>query len=349
MRMPQLFQRAPGLAAVVPWLPLATLPTPIQRIQVAAAAGARELLVKRDDLTGTVYGGNKVRKLEFLLADAQRQGARRLITAGAFGSHHALATTIYGRRLGFEVSCVLFPQRLTPHVRDILLMIAGNGAELRYTRRLEGVPFGLLRARWAHRREPCCVVPPGGSSPLGTLGYVEAALELDAQIRAGECDVPSAIHVAAGTLGTAAGIALGLALAGRSIPLVATRITAPIVTNERVLEKLVRGALALMARAGIDLPDVPTVLANVRLDHQQVGAGYGRETAAGRAATETFAHAGLQLDATYTAKAAAGVLASPAGGPPLLFWHTLSRSEPIVERPFDSATLPAPFARAVAG
>jgi D-cysteine desulfhydrase len=349
MRTPHLFERFPALAATVPWLPLATLPTPVQTVAVAAGSRTRTLLVKRDDLSGEVYGGNKVRKLEFLLADAQRQGARRLITAGAYGSHHALATAIYGRRLGCDVSCVLFPQSLTPHVRDILRMIAAAGAELRFTRRLEGVPFALLRARWAHRRERACLIPPGGSNALGTLGYVEAGLELDAQLRAGECDVPSAIHVAAGTLGTAAGLALGLVLAGRAIPIVATRITAPIVTNERVLEKLVHGALALLAPAGATLPQATRVMAAVHLDHEHVGAGYGRETPAGRAATEVFAAADLRLDATYTAKAAAALLDRAGPGDRPLFWHTLSAAEPLAAAAgLALETLPPPFARALA-
>jgi 1-aminocyclopropane-1-carboxylate deaminase/D-cysteine desulfhydrase-like pyridoxal-dependent ACC family enzyme len=347
----RLFERFPALRSTLPREPLATLPTPITPVSLDVAGRNVPLLIKRDDLTGEPYGGNKIRKLEFLLADARRQGARRLITAGAFGSHHALATTIYGRRLGFDVSCVLFPQHRTPHVRDILRMIAAHGAELRFTRRLEGVPFALLRARWAHRHERACVVPPGGSSPLGTLGYVEAGLELDAQMRAGECDVPSAIYVAAGTLGTAAGLAIGLAIAGRAIPVFATRITAAIVTNTRVLEKLVRGTLALLEGAGAAVPDAATVLAPVRIEHGQVGAGYGRETEAGRAAHDAFAAAGLRLDPTYTAKAAAALLAAPTarGGGRPLFWLTLSRHEPRdVAAAFDVRGIPEPFAAALA-
>jgi D-cysteine desulfhydrase len=159
-----------------------------------------------------------------------------------------------------------------------------------------------------------------------------------------------AIYIAAGTLGTAAGLAVGLALAGRRIPVVAVRITAPLVTNERVLEKLVRGTLRLLEPAGRALPDAHAALAAVRIDHAQVGAGYGRETEAGETATRAFAAAGLRLDATYTAKAAAALLADEAGvSGPVLFWHTLSSREPLAEAAgLDPASLPAPFARALA-
>src|SRR5699024_8754609 len=150
-----------------------------------------------------------------------------------------------------------------PHVRDILGMIAAHGAELRFTRRLEGVPFALQRARWAHRRERACIIPPGGSSEVGTLGYVSAALELDAQIESGEGPEPSVLHVPAGTLGTVAGIALGLRLAGRRVPIQATRITSPLVTNQRALRRLLAGVAALLEDAGAQPPPVTEVQALV--------------------------------------------------------------------------------------
>ena len=310
----------------------------------------REILVKRDDLTARPYGGNKVRKLEFLLAEALAAGHGRVVTAGAFGSHHALATTVYGRRSGLAVTCVLFPQPLTAHVREVLGAIAAHGAELRFTRRMEGVPFALRRARWWRRAEGACIIPPGGSSPVGALGYVEAGLELDAQIRSGECSEPGCIYVAAGTLGTVAGLALGLRLAGRRIPVQAVRITSALVTNWRALRSLVRGTLGLLRPAPPLLPSVEEVLELVELRHDQVGAGYGRETAASNAAAAAFAAAGLTLDATYTAKAAAAVLADPRGPRPPLFWHTLSafRPEPLEAHPNPGA-LPEPFRTILAG
>jgi D-cysteine desulfhydrase len=304
----------------------------------------RPVLVKRDDQTALPYGGNKVRKLEFLLAAAQSAESRRVVTAGAFGSHHALATTIYGTLAGLRVSCVLFPQPLTDHVRAVLEAIAAHGAELRFTRRLEGVPFGLQRARWAHRSERACIVPPGGSNPVGALGYVEAGLELAGQLEAGSCPVPSGIYVAAGSLGTVAGLAIGLELAGRALPVHAVRITSPLVANLRALRALVRGTLELLRPGGGELPGCDQVLASITLRHDQIGDGYGRETAAANAATAAFAAVGLRLDGTYTAKAAAALLTDQPAERPPLFWNTLSPHEPRWQGPpLDVATLPEPF------
>jgi D-cysteine desulfhydrase len=338
-----LFRRAPSLAGQVPRLALGIYPSPLEQVEVAG----RPLLVKRDDVCAEGYAGNKVRKLEFLLAEARARGARRVITADATGSHHALATAFHARRLGLSASLILFPQRLTPHVRDVLLMQAGTGAELRWVRRMEAVPLALWWAGRVHRRDAACIIPPGGSNPLGALGYVNAGLELAEQLSAGGYPRPGRIHIAAGTLGTVAGLAVGLALAGLPVPIAASRITSSIVTNERVLQRLVAGVLHLLDAAGAAVPDPGSALRLVELRHDRIGTGYGHATEDGEAALQRFAEAGLRLDTTYTAKAAAGLLGddSPAQGPPL-FWHTLSAPEPEdLVRAGQASTLPAPFAR----
>ena len=343
-----LFARAPHLAAAIPHMSLGAYPSPVEFVTLDDNGRDVPILVKRDDVAAEGYGGNKVRKLEFILADARARGATRLITAGATGSHHAFATAWHGRRAGFEASLVLFPQGRTPHVSEMLLLDAAAGAELVWASRIETVPYGLWRARYARRHEAVYMVPPGGSSEIGTFGYINGALELAAQVASGGVPRPSAIHVPAGTLGTVAGMGIGLALAGLDIPIVATRITARVLTNERTLASLVRSTLARLRGAGAeDLPDAAAALALIELRHDQIGAGYGKATEAGAHAERVFAAAGLRLDATYTAKAAASLLADAAraghaaagassgphnrAAPPglPLFWHTLSAHEPV--------------------
>ena len=325
-----LLERFPHLARAVPRIPLATLPTPVERIP----ADGVEAYVKRDDLTGTLYGGNKVRKLEFLLAAARAADAERLITVGAIGSHHALATTVYGVREGFRVSVVLLPQAPTDHVRGVLDAMHAHGAEVRLVRNAAAVPAGVFGARLSHRRERLYEIPAGGSDAIGTLGYVNAGLELAAQCERGECPVPAAVHVAGGTLGTAVGLALGFSIAGLPTRVVAHRITSRAITNRRRVRRLVRDTRSLLAAGGTGptgLPDPGETIRRVSIDHAHIGRGYGFGTTSGVAATDWFAaRAGLGLDATYTAKAAGGFLAALGSAPegPLLYWHTLSGAEP---------------------
>jgi 1-aminocyclopropane-1-carboxylate deaminase/D-cysteine desulfhydrase-like pyridoxal-dependent ACC family enzyme len=315
----------------VPRVSLGTFPTPVERLPVHGVG--QDVWVKRDDLSGEAYGGNKVRKLEFILADARERGAGRLITAGALGSHHALATTVYGRQLGFPVTLVLSPQSPTEHVRRVLLTDHGLGADLRLVRRMELIPWGLFRERVRHWRERPYVVPPGGSNALGTLGYVHAALELLDQIEADELPLPRAVHVACGTMGTVAGLALGFALRGARIRVEAVRVVSTLVTNEGVLRRLLRAATSLLEAGGVRAPPVNDALALVRLHHDQIGEGYGRSTEAGVRAAERLSDAYFSLDPTYTAKAAAGLLAALERGDegPHLYWHTLSHGIPAVD------------------
>jgi 1-aminocyclopropane-1-carboxylate deaminase/D-cysteine desulfhydrase-like pyridoxal-dependent ACC family enzyme len=328
MKRPLLFERYPQLASI-PWVSLAQVPTPVESVQFGSGV---PIWVKRDDLTSPIYGGNKVRKLEFLLARARQLGARRLITAGAVGSHHALATAVFGRELEFDSTLVLFPQPLTDHVRQVLLTDAALGAELRFVPRMTMVPTAIVGARFAHWRERTLVIPPGGSDTTGTLGYLNAALELGQQIEQGQLPAPERIVVAAGTLGTAAGIAIGLTLLDLSTEITATRITSKLVSNERALERLIHKTCDVLDQHGVRV-SATRALEKVHMTHDRVGRGYGQPTEAARDACEAFARAGLQLDMTYTAKAAADLLALHSAHPHerLLFWHTLSATMPSVE------------------
>lgn len=332
----------PQLRNRLPWIPLAHVPTPVERL---ALPGVDEVWIKRDDLSGSPYGGNKVRKLEFLLGAAKARGARRLITVGAAGSHHALATTIYGRLLGFDVTLVLFPQPVTPHVRDILFLDHAYGAEMRFTRRMETVPAALFATTLRHRNQGAYVIPAGGSDAIGTIGYVDAALEFAEQVARGEAPEPEAVMVAAGTLGTAAGLALGFAIAGLKTRVQAIRITSRIVTNERAIARLTRGAEVVLNRAGAQIHVAEAAKQCVEIVHGHIGEGYGRETAEGARATASFERIGLNLDSTYTAKAAAALMKSPRTTKgPVLFWQTLSAVEPVEALARVSLNdLPAPF------
>ncbi|MGQ0561987.1 MAG: 1-aminocyclopropane-1-carboxylate deaminase/D-cysteine desulfhydrase [Gemmatimonadota bacterium] len=345
MREPALFRKFPAIASRLPWVALARTPTPVEPLPLPHPLPQTDCWIKRDDLSGEPYGGNKVRKLEFLLGAARARGARRLITVGAAGSHHALATAIYGHASGFDVTLVLFPQPLTSHVREVLLLDQGCGAELRFTRRMELIPAALFATTLRYWNQRAFVIPAGGSDALGTLGYVNAALELAEQTEQGAAPEPATVVVAAGTLGTAAGLALGFAIAGLKTRIKAVRITARMVTNERALARLVHGAQAQLRRAGVELDVANDALARVELLHDYIGGGYGLETADGAQATAHFAERGIELDPTYTAKAAAALIARAAALPkPALFWQTLSSATPLERlRAGRVDELPKPF------
>jgi 1-aminocyclopropane-1-carboxylate deaminase/D-cysteine desulfhydrase-like pyridoxal-dependent ACC family enzyme len=330
-----LFHAFPFVQRRLPWMPLGDFPTPVEWLP------ALDVWVKRDDRSGALYGGNKVRRLEFLLADATRRRARRILTLSAFGSHHLLATTLYGRREGFEVCGLVCPQPSTADARDTLLLSAGAGACLHRVRNLAAVPLTVLGAMRQHRGNRRVFLPPGGSSPLGALGYAAAALELAEQVRAGALPLPDAIFVPLGSGGTAAGLAVGMRLARlESTRLVAVRVFDRLFANAHRLARLADRAAALLRAAGG--PDAGRFRAgDFQVVHDQFGRGYGRATEAAQAALRAAADCGLRLEATYTAKALAAVLHRSRRGERVLFWNTFS-SVPLEGRPRAAiATLPA--------
>jgi D-cysteine desulfhydrase len=283
--------------------------------------------VKRDDLDAVEYGGNKVRALEFLLGDV-REGDT-VLTLGGEGSTHVLATAAHARRLGAGVVAVRWPHEMTPLAHRV-----ARRAEELATRIVHAgsVPEALMRVallRWragrARRRGAprTHYVPIGGSTPLGVLGHVESGLEIAAQVAAGLLPAPARIVVPLGSGGTAAGIALGVAIAGLDTTVVGARVGPRLAATRGRTMRLAAAAARLIERsAGVVV--APPRLGRVTVDHGVYGGAYGRPLAAGAEATTLLREScGLSLDATYSAKAAAAALriARSTEGP-TLFWLT---------------------------
>src|SRR5512138_221811 len=292
-----------------PRVPLARLPTPLEPSPRLGAALGIELLYKRDDLTGLELSGNKARKLEFLVADAERQGADTLVTCGGAQSNHCRATAFAAAKRGLRCVALLRvpdPSR-PPALEANSLLDRLAGAELRwishegYRGRAEAMAELAAELRAAGRKP--YVIPEGGSSALGSLGYVLAVRELREQLpdawRAG----PVTLAYAAGSGGTGAGIELGV----RALGWTDARVLGFAVCNDA---RYFREAIAaICADAHRRWPALPAVGADeVRIDDGFVGPGYAQATAEGleiirRAARED----GVLLDPVYTGKAMLGV------------------------------------------
>ncbi len=304
---------------------------------------AGELWIKNDGLTSTLYGGNKARKLEVILDHAQAQAARRIVTVGAAGSHHALATAVFARARGLRAAAILCPQPATQHAQQTLLDAVAVGLEVHPARSLAALPLKLARI-W---RPGDYLVPPGGSNALGIQGYVRAARELRSQILEGELPEPDVIVVAVGSGGTAAGLLAGARREGLRSQILGVRVGGyPPLTRPLILGLAARALLALGHSS--KLRDLSRQL---ELEHGYEGRGYGWPSPEAELALGVGAGLGFRLDLTYTAKAFAKALElvgfpglsnrpqapSPAPrvrpsatGRPLrvLYWHTLAAARP---------------------
>lgn len=349
--LPPLFKKFERLGDAVSFRAVGTFPTPVHRLTgLCAATGNGSLFIKHDDVSGPLYGGNKVRKLEFLLADALRHGAVRVITSGAAGSNHALATALYAQQAGLQTTLILFDQPASRAVCNNLLMDLQAGAEMIFEERYERYET-ILRELQDHYlrtegRTPY-VIPAGGSSPVGVLGYVNAAFELRGQIENGLLPEPEAIYVPMGTMGTVAGLALGLRAAGMKSRVHAVRVISAAVANRKKCGELIIETSRLLSQGGAMVTDADK---SVIFEEGYFEPGYGhaspRVTDAVRTGQE---HDGLELDITYSGKAFAAFLSAARikkGTGPLLFWDTKnSRPFPHNALTRDYRELPTAFHR----
>jgi len=325
--LPPLIARYPELATHLHPRRLATLPTPISHAaELGAAIGVPRLYVKHDDRTAAPYGGGKVRKLELYLGEALHQGSGAVVTSGAVGSHHAVATAVYARELGLGCTLLLMHGIRSRATCAALLAEHRLGATLE----LCGGPGGVASAtqRLLAREPAPYVIPVGGTSPLGDLAHVGAALELAAQVEAAELPAPDAIVVALGTMGTAVGLTLGLELTPLATTVVAVRVSNVPTSTEARFRAELAATRAWLTDCGVELP--PSRRDRFRIEGRYLGAGYGQPTSAGERARRIAADHGLRLDATYTAKAFAAIIdgAATLGRGTVLFWNTHSAVDP---------------------
>jgi D-cysteine desulfhydrase len=323
-----LFQRFPGLATSIPWTPLGIFPTPVERMAEPAGPGAATLWVKRDDAASPLYGGNKVRKLEHLLAEARLAGKDTLITLGAIGSNHGLATAIHGSALGFEVDLALYDQPVTPFVRRNLAGFVASGARVHEAGSVPGALFtaSVLHARHTRSGRAPYFVMVGGSSRLGCIGYVVAALELADQIAAGAIPEPDRLFVPLGTCGTVAGLVVGLKLAGLRTRVSAVRVVEPFPASAATVRYLAQDLADTLHAADPQVPHLRIGEDDFDVVTDHFGGGYGYPTAQGEAAIR-WAAPQLALETTYSGKALAACLDFCRGsreGGNVLFWNTFS-------------------------
>lgn len=313
--------------------------------------------MKRDDLAGEVYGGNKVRKLETLFGEVRQARWKGILTFGYLGSNHIVATAIYGRKIGAPVTCLLLPCPPDSTVRRNLLLSHHYGATLVHCKtdtflkyKSSVIQEQSLIFRRAHGSSPR-IIPFGGTSQLGTAGFVNAALELKQQVRAGQIPEPDFLYVPLASMGTAAGLVLGLKVAGLSTRVVAIRVVDVKFDMERALLECVRETNIMLHDIDPSFPIVDLSKLNFELRHEFCGEAYGLMTVEGLAAMGLLADLeAIELEGTYTGKTFAALLHDIRTGKlrdrTILFWHTANSKDmsPLVSD-LDYRALPPDFHR----
>lgn len=308
----------------LPKLHFACLPTPIEALpRLSAILGGPQILVKRDDLTGLAFGGNKTRKLEYLLADAQANGARTLITAGAVQSNHCRQTAAAAARFGFECILILSGDKPTAITGNLMLdqMV---GAQIIWTTRSERdkVLRSTYERAWQQGLGPY-LIPYGGSNIFGAAAYAYAMQELAEQaasLPAGR--EPDWIVFPSSSGGTQAGMAVGARLMGMRSRVLGISVDEP---ADELKDRV--AALAEETSAFMEEPELFTS-EEILVCADYLGGGYGVMGEPEIEAINLFARAeGLLVDPVYTGRAAAGLVDLIRKGffkqnETVLFWHT---------------------------
>ncbi|MBD2681313.1 MULTISPECIES: 1-aminocyclopropane-1-carboxylate deaminase/D-cysteine desulfhydrase [Nostoc] len=326
-----LFKAYPQLKTKLPYVKLAELPTPVHKLNnLEKTLNAEQLYIKRDDISGLIYGGNKIRKLEFLLGDVLNQQSKRVLTFGFAGSNHALATTIYARSLGIRTTSMLMPQVNAHYVRRNLLTSYHYGADIHQHQTeltlLIHTAYQLVCYTLKEGRIPY-IIAPGGSSPLGAIAYVNAAFELKEQILQGDIPEPDLIYLPLGTMGTAVGLLLGLKAVGLKTKVIGIRVVEAQFVNEKKIVRLFNRTNALLHSLDSNFPILKITENDLYIRDEFFGKGYGCFTESGmKAIAQINDDENISLDGTYTGKALAALIhdidQKDIKHQAILFWNT---------------------------
>ncbi|MGW1894743.1 1-aminocyclopropane-1-carboxylate deaminase/D-cysteine desulfhydrase [Streptomyces sp. NPDC002004] len=326
--MPLLHRKWPELVDSLRHLRLGDGPTPLRRLETLGLPA--QVWCKDDSVFGAGgWGGNKVRKLEWILPEAQRRRAGTILTAGGLGTNWGLAAALYAREFGISTAIALIDQPINDDVKRQLQRLHQSGATLHFThtKRRTVVMAPWLVWRHTHSGRRPYVLPPGGSDPIGTLGYVEAACELAEQVRQNDLPEPTHLVTAVGSGGTAAGLALGLKIAGLQTKLVGIVVNDTLRLDAQAIVALGKKSERLLRRRGAPLPPGELDPADVLVLRGWMGRGYGHTTEEAEAARVLAGtQEDLRLDPTYTAKAFAALLQMGSdrrfGKGPVVFLNT---------------------------
>jgi len=335
-----MFKNFPLLAEKIAYVSLSDLPTTVMRMsQLGTELGCTSLYIKRDDLSGKIledghrlFGGNKIRKLEFLLGDALAQNAQSVLTFGPIGSNHITATAACAQYLGLKSYSMLWASQPNSHVvRRNLALMDYYGTEIHYCP--DSFKYSLA-ATYNYflenfSRQYLYMIPMGGSCTLGELGFVNAAFELKEQIEQGIIPEPDRLYLSACSYGTISGLLLGAKLAGLKTQIIGIAAAPEKVQGKgkKTIVELFRETNTFLHNLDASIPLFDFTENGINLLFDYAGERYGLLTEqASDAIALMRTKESINLDATYTGKAMAGMIddikknAKP--DEVILFWNT---------------------------
>ena len=330
-----LYRAYPALQEKVPYIPLGGQPTPVHRLErLGEEIGSSSLYIKRDDLTGAIYGGNKIRKFEFIIGKAKHDGVKAVITFGLGGTKHALCAAASAKEAGLK-SITMVHSGPSPYGAPAnLLMTYYCSSELHHHSNFNSMVMGGALQSLKHTLKTG--QPPrllrNRSCPVGAVAFINAVFELKEQVERGEMPEPDRIYVALGTMGTAVGLILGVKAAKLKSRVIPVRVTDESRANAYKVARLFRETNNLLHSRDSSFPEFELLETDIPINHDMFGESYLEFPSASTEAVELMQRTeGITLDSIYTGRALAALIADvrkeDAGDEVLLFWNTYSSRE----------------------
>jgi D-cysteine desulfhydrase len=362
-KKPTLFDVYPNLEGKVPWTPiLMGIPSNVDRLtelEDHLKLKGGEIYIKRDDKDHKIYGGNKLRKFEFIFGEALKKKKKGIITLGGIGTNHGAACAIVAKELDLKCELFLSLQPVTWHVQRSLLLFHYFGAKLHFTKSFE---LGVLKCIFYRLFHPkYYLMSIGGSplfgigTPLGSIGFINAIFELKNQIDEEILPEPDIIFVAAGSTGTSAGLTAGCKLLGLKTKVYPVNVSRDIVVNPKNLIRIANKSIKYLRKRDKSIPDVQVNKGDFNMIKGYLGSNYGVKTVKGQKAVDLVYELegkklGFKLETTYTGKAMAAMLdffeKEENKSKKVLFWNTYNSNDLdkyLRETKFDYEKLPKKF------
>ncbi len=360
---PTLFDVYPNLEGKVPWISILTgIPSNVDRLTELESylkLNDGEIYIKRDDKDHKIYGGNKLRKFEFIFGEALKKKKKGIITLGGIGTNHGAACAIISKELDLKCELFLSLQPISWHVQRSLLLFHYFGAKLHFTKMFE---LGVLKSLLFRMIHPKYYLMSIGGSPLfgigtslGTIGFINAIFELKNQISEGILPEPDVIFVAAGSSGTASGLTAGCKLLGLKTKVYPVNVSRDIIVNPKNLIRIANKSIKYLRKRDKSIPDVQVDKGDFDMIKGYLGSNYGVKTVKSQEAVDLVydlegKKLGLKLETTYTGKAMAAMLdffeKEENKSKKVLFWNTYNSNDLdkyLRETEFDYEKLPKKF------
>ncbi len=293
-KKPTLFEVYPNLEGKIPWFAVLTgIPSDVDRLtelENYLKLNDGEIYIKRDDKDHKIYGGNKLRKFEFIFGEVLKKKKKGIITLGGIGTNHGLACAIIAKELDLKCELFLSLQPVTWHVQRSLLLFHYFGAKLHFTKMFE---LGVLKSLLFRMFHPkYYLMSIGGSpifgigTPLGSIGFINAIFELKNQIDEGIIPEPDIIFVAAGSTGTSAGLTAGCKLLGLKTKVYPVNVSRDIVVNPKNLIRIANKSIKYLRKRDKSIPDVQVNEGDFDMIKGYLGSNYGVKTFKGQKAVD---------------------------------------------------------------